>query len=114
MAEMGLSILNEILSGVGQLALGYAQARVPSGTDIDYPGSDLGPGDPMVDAFFTAGGGGGYRPIPQIAMIAPDGKIGVWMHAGRPMLWSKDFAAVKRVRRLAGKAAARVGRRGGR
>jgi len=104
MAEVGLSELQALISGFG---MGFAQ--VPQGTSIDYPGVDLASGDPMTAAFWQPSAGG-FRPVSQIAMVSPEGRIGVWMHAGRPLLWSKDMAAVKRVRRLAGKAATRLGR----
>jgi len=101
--EVGLSQLNSLLSGI---ATQFGQ--LPADTTVDYPGVGMGAGDPMSGAFW-APTATGFRPISNIAMISPDGRIGVWNHAGRPLLWSKDLAAVKRVRRIAGKAASKLG-----
>lgn len=93
---------------VGGLIGGYTNSRrydvaLPSGTGTDLPGIDTS----MQGAFSP-----GTRGI--VVVPTADGRLTFWRSAGRPMLWSGDLAAVKRVKRAASKAGRGFGRRGGR
>lgn len=63
-------------------------------------------GDVSSDAFIPTGGR--YRPSTTIEMQNPlTGKTHYWRHLGRPVLWSSDYAACKRVKKVASKARSR-------
>lgn len=96
----GLDLFNRFTNG------GIA---LPGGTDYDLPGADLGFGDPMSTALWRQTGTG-YRQLATAVIPSPDGKLGFWKAAGRPVLFSGDLAACKRVQRVASRASRAVGR----
>lgn len=104
------ALLNQYLGGGGSSGMGLA---LPGGTDIDLPGADLLPGDPMSRSFWTTGNTMRYRQVPEIVLPSPDGRLGVWKSAGRPILYSGDLAACRRVNRVASRVARVARRRGG-
>lgn len=75
----------------------------------DLPGADLAFGDPMTRSLWKQGATG-YR-AQRLVFPDPTGKLHFWMPAGRPLLFSGDLAAARRVSRVASKAARRVGAR---
>jgi len=120
----GLGVLGQYLGtrggGAGSSMAGsmgpvyYAEPEAPIGTSPpDYPGADILPGDPMVRSLWRPTASG-FRQIPTLTVQSPTGKYGFWKAMGRPLLFSGDLAACKRVARVASRAARRSGRRGGR
>lgn len=78
---------------------GYAEFPGEPG---DLAGADLSWGDPATRTFFSQGTGS-YRPQ-AFSAVDPTGKRHFFGPMGRPMLWSRDFAAAKRLDRIARKA----------
>jgi hypothetical protein len=84
-------------------------APTPSLFNFDLPGIDIvgqgqGAGCSALQSPFASGGQRGSRPK---IHIRPDPITGrpVWFRpAGRPLLWSSDLTAVKRVRKIASRA----------
>lgn len=105
------SILDRILQAGGQILGGVLSnsLTLPGGTDIDLPGSDLGFGDPLSTATHRQTMSG-WRPIPTLVVPSPDGKLSFFKSMGRPILFSGDLAATRRVARVASRAARSVGR----
>ena len=76
---------------------------VPTGT----PGASMG-----AVACITPRAGGGLRLPSRVDVPSPSGNGFVtFKNMGRPVLWTGDFAAAKRVRKIAGKARRRSGGR---
>jgi len=120
-ADLGLSLMGSI--GTGSMGTGgwgdllkqgldlaANYLSLPGGTDVDLPGYDLGSGDPMSTGTWTQGGAG-YRQLQTLVIPSPDGKLGFWKAAGRPILFAGDLAACKRVNRVASRASRAIGRR---
>lgn len=93
----------------GGLDLAAQYLSLPQGSDVDLPGYDMGSGDPMSTSTWTQGGAG-YRQLQTLVIPSPDGKLGFWKAAGRPILFAGDLAACKRVNRVAARAARTMGR----
>ena len=100
--DRGLKIIGNYLEG---------DARLPEGTDVDMPGVGFGSGDPISTAVWRQGGGGGYSQLATLVVPSPDGRIGFWKASGRPLLFSGDLAACKRVARVAMRASRAIGHR---
>lgn len=82
-----------------------------------YAGGDpLDDMSPMTqsDSLFLRQTMTGWRAAGGVVVLpTPDNRLTFWRSLGKPMLWSGDMAAVKRVKRAAGKASSRVGLRRG-
>lgn len=111
--------VGEFLGGLlpGLTGQPFTGPMLPGDTSIDLPGADLWPGDPMANALWTRGASG-YRQTSTLVVPSPDGRIGFWKAMGRPVLFSGDLAACRRVNKIAARvgrvARRRGGRRGGR
>jgi len=132
--EQLIGIAPQILSqfGIGNAALpgGAPVAQIPVfqnlptvAQPVNLPariGTAIGGG--MLGGMLGGGGNGGVTCItPTVGTTArlpsrvdvpsPDGRTFVtFRNMGRPVLWSGDFAAAKRVKRIAGRAKRRGGR----
>lgn len=82
------------------------ELRRGSGGGIQLSGGPAG-------FFFRAPGAGvGARPVSTITLPIPGtNRMATWKYMGRPLLYSGDLAAAKRVRRVASRAKRRVGGR---
>ena len=100
-------ILGAFGGGFNQTAFGQQFPGEPG----DLAGADWASGDPATRTFFREGTGR-YTPQP---FFAPDptGKIHFFGPMWRPVLWSRDLAATRRVARIARKASRAGGRRRG-
>lgn len=117
------SVWSTILQGAGNLLGGVLQSggMYPGGAPTYPPPIVAMPGGAMVPGFnldaITGGGGGLAAPFtargtPRLhVMTSPTGRVTWFRPAGRPVLFSGDFAACKRVRKVAGKARRRMGGR---
>jgi len=116
-----VSWVDTVLRGIGSVVGGYvggigptpSYLQQPMGTETDYPGYDLSPGDPVQRVFWRPGGGTGERAVAAIPIFSPSGRLGVWKYMGRPILFSGDLAAARRVQRVASRASRFGGRRRG-
>ena len=87
------------MPGVFQTA-GIIQAPQPVGPSLTNPFGI----DPSCPSFFRTGGVTA-RPTRFITATNPaTGALTFWEHAGAPILFTRDLAVVKRVRRIASKA----------
>lgn len=116
------------LSGLGGLATGVAdiigavrgQRALPGGArgffgtnlpTIDLPGIDIFQGGGCPTMPFTSAAASGVRAA---TFGVPHPVTGRWTWfkpAGRPLLWSGDLSACRRVRKIAGRARRRLGGR---
>jgi hypothetical protein len=104
----GLDVIRSVLQQGGGAGL-----QLPPGTDVDLPGYDIYPGDPMSRGMWRQTASG-YSQVSTLIVPSPTGKLGFWKAQGRPILFSGDLAAARRVSRVASRAARHARRRGGR
>jgi hypothetical protein len=107
-APSSLGGWGDLLRSGLDLAANYLS--LPQGTDTDLPGSDMGRGDPMSTSTWQQTRTG-YSQLSTLVIPSPDGKLGFWKASGRPILFSGDLAACKRVARVAARASRAIGHR---
>lgn len=104
--QIGGAIARAIPGIVGGVAVGEAIDIAAGGA----PGFGGG-GNGMGGQLFRQGPAR-VSPIRELHAVNPmTGRIEVWRHMGRPVLFSGDFAAVRRVSRVSARARRRLGRK---
>jgi len=116
--QQGLGLLGDIF-GPGGNGGGNRPGALPGGAPLPFFGGQGPLGLPSGGQMGSALGGNCIVPsvgtslrLPsRVDVPSPDGRTFVtFRNMGRPVLWSGDFAAAKRVKRIAGRAKRRGGR----
>ena len=112
----GIDLLGQVLGGGGG---GNRPGAMPGGAPLPFFGGQ-GPlglpsgaqtGSALGGACIVPSVGTSLRLPSRVDVPSPDGRTFVtFRNMGRPVLWSGDFAASKRVKRIAGRAKRRGGR----
>lgn len=111
MAAVPPYVQTSVMGDIGRYATALDQAVSGGGAVVPYTG---GGGGALVNApqLFYTGANGGTRSRRFFATLNPTtGQIAWFRSAGRPILWSGDLGACKRVNRIAARARRAGGRR---